>query len=183
MPLIKSVNFLTKLMLYTTNNNYVMKKLFQYTLAILALTVVISACSSTRSTTSSHVPRDRFVNTWVCNTVTYEGGLLSNAVQSAFDQAPPSAFVGSVWKLTNSGNGMYTLSNGTSQSIFWSVYEGPNGTQFQFKKIYEGDKAKNVTEGYRLDVGTANKETLVLKTPVPIGAQMGYVVYSFSKQK
>ncbi len=159
-----------------------MKKIFQYTLALLTLAIVVSACSSTRSTTSSHVPRDRFVNTWVCNTVTYEGGLLPSAVQAAFDQAPPSAFVGSVWKLTNSGNGMYTLSNGTSQSIFWSTYEGPAGTQFQFKKIYEGEKAKNVAEGYRLDVGSATGNSLVLKTPVAIGAQTGYVVYTFSKQ-
>jgi hypothetical protein len=159
-----------------------MKKIFQYTIAILAFTVVLSACSSTRSTTSSHVPRDRFVNTWTLNTVTYEGGLLPNAVQSAFDQAPPSAFVGSVWKLTNSGNGVYTLANGTSQSIFWSVFEGPTGTQFQFKKIYEGEKAKNIAEGYRLDIGSVTATNMVLKTPVAIGAQTGYVVYSFSKK-
>lgn len=159
-----------------------MKKIFQYTLTILALAIVISSCSSVRSTTSAHVPRDRFVGTWTLNTVTYEGGLLPNAVQSAFDQAPPAEFVGSTWKLTNSGNGIYTLANGTSQTIFWSVFEGTAGTQFQFKKIYEGDKAKNVTDGYRLDVGSATKDNLVLKTPVPIGAQTGYVVYSFSKK-
>ena len=159
-----------------------MKNIFQSVITILAFTIVLSACSSTRSTTSSHVPRDRFVNTWTLNTVTYEGGLLPNAVQNVFDQAPPAAFVGSVWKLTNSGNGVYTMSNGASQSIFWSVLEGPMGTQFQFKKIYEGDKAKNVNEGYRLDIGSVTATTMMLKTPVPIGAQTGYVVYSFSKK-
>ncbi|MEO6149150.1 MAG: hypothetical protein ABIN95_02325 [Mucilaginibacter sp.] len=158
-----------------------MKNIIQSTIAILAFTIVISACSSVRSTTSSHVPRDRFVGTWKLNTVTYEGGLLSSAVQNVFDQAPPAAFVGSTWKLTNSGNGSYTLADGTSQTIFWSVFEGTTGTQFQFKKLYEGDKAKNVAEGYRLDVGSATQNNLVLKTPVPIGAQTGYVVYSFSK--
>ncbi|GAA4320508.1 hypothetical protein GCM10023149_19820 [Mucilaginibacter gynuensis] len=160
-----------------------MKKIFQYALAVLAVTFVLSACSTTKNATSSHVARDKFVNTWVLNTVTYEGGLLSNAVQNVFDQAPPSAFVGSVWKLTNSGNGIYTLADGTSQTIFWSVYNGGStGTQFQFKKIYEGDKAKNVTEGYRLDIGSATGSTLILKSPVPIGTQTGYVVYSFTKK-
>lgn len=158
-----------------------MKRIFQYTLTILSATIILSACA-VRSTTSSHVPRDRFVGTWTLNTVTYEGGLLPSAVQSVFDQARPEDFVGSTWKLTNSGNGMYTLSSGVSQSIFWSSYEGTTGTQFQFKKVYEGEKAKEVTEGYRLDVGSATGSAMVLKTPIPIGTQTGYVVYSFTKQ-
>ena len=52
---------------------------------------------------------------------------------------PPAAFVGSTWQLTNSGNGIYTLADGTSQTIYWSLND--NNQTFQFKKIFEGDKS------------------------------------------
>ena len=130
-----------------------MKKIFQTSIAILALTFIISACSTPQNTStgtsSSSVSRGKFVGTWTLTNVNYDG-LVPGAVQNVFDQAPPEAFVGSTWKCTNSGNGIYTLSNGTAQTIFWSVFNGGStGTQFQFKKLYQGDKAKNVQEGYR----------------------------------
>ena len=158
-----------------------MKKLFQTSIAILSVLFIMSACSSQKNTTSSNVSRGKFVGTWTLNNVSYDG-LVQNAVQNVFDQAPPEAFVGSTWKLTNSGNGLYTLANGASQTIFWSVYNGgTTGTQFQFKKLFEGDKAKNVTEGYRLDIANADGSAMTLKSPVAIGGGKGYIIYSFSK--
>lgn len=163
-----------------------MKKIFQTSLAILALTFVFSACSSTKNTTAgttsaASVSRGKFVGTWTLTNVTYDG-LVPNAVQNVFDQAPPSAFVGSTWKFTNSGNGIYTLTNGASQTIFWSVYNGgTTGTQFQFKKLYEGDKAKNVEEGYRLNIASVSDAGMTLQSPVAVGSGTGYVVYTFVK--
>lgn len=163
-----------------------MKKIFRTSLAILALAFAFSACSSTKSTTSDgssavSVSRGKFVGTWTLTNVTYDG-LVPNAVQNVFDQAAPSAFVGSTWKLTNSGNGVYTLSNGQSQTIFWSVYNGgTTGTQFQFKKLYEGDKAKNVDEGYRLNIASVSDSGMTLQSPVAVGSGTGYVVYTFVK--
>lgn len=163
-----------------------MKKIFQTTLAILALTIVFTSCSTTKNasssgTTAMSVSRGKFVGTWNLTNVSYDG-LLPNAVTNAFDQAPPSAFVNSVWKLTNSGNGIYTLASGASQTIFWSVYnEAGASTQFQFKKIYEGDKAKNVQEGYRLVITAINDATMTLQSPVPVGSGTGYVIYTFTK--
>lgn len=163
-----------------------MKKIFQTAIAVLALTFVISACSSQKNTqaggtSGGNVSRGKFVGTWVCNNVSYDG-LLPGAVQNVFDQAPPAAFVGSTWKLTNSGNGIYSLTNGQSQTIFWSVYNGNGGTQFQFKKLYEGDKAKNVAEGYRLNVGDMTGTNMTLLSPVAVGSGTGYIVYTFTKQ-
>jgi hypothetical protein len=161
-----------------------MKKILQQTFVILAVALVFSACSSQKGTVASSstgVSRGKFVGTWNLTNVTYDG-LLPNAVQTAFDQAPPSAFVGSVWKLTNSGNGLYTLSSGASQTIFWSVFnDQTSGTHFQFKKLYEGDKAKNVQEGYRLDIAGITGTAMTLRSPVAVGNGTGYVVYSFTK--
>lgn len=166
-----------------------MKKIFQTSIAIVALALTFVSCSSTKNTSTSastqtsatNISRGKFVGTWTLNNVSYDG-LVANAVQNVFDQAAPNAFIGSTWKLTNSGNGIYTLADGTSQTIFWSAYNGgTTGTQFQFKKIYEGDKAKNVQEGYRLNVSNVSSNGMTLMSPVAVGSGTGYVVYTFTK--
>ncbi|MCO5937178.1 hypothetical protein NAF17_16655 [Mucilaginibacter sp. RB4R14] len=164
-----------------------MKKIFQTTIAILAVAFIFSACSTPKqtnagTTTSANVSRGKFTGTWTLTNVSYDG-LLPGAVQNVFDQASPKDFVGSTWKFTNSGNGIYTLQSGASQPIFWSVFNGGStGTQFQFKKLYQGDKAKNVAEGYRLDIGNIDNANMTLRSPVPIGnSGKGYIVYSFTK--
>jgi hypothetical protein len=159
-----------------------MKKILQ----IILMAVVIgltAACSTQNAATGvSNVGRGKFTGTWTVSSVTYQG-LVESAVSNVFDEARPSAFVGSVWKLTNSGNGMYTLNSGPSQTIFWSVNNaGTNGQMFQFKKIFEGDKAKNVQQGYQLLVSSNDGNSMVLKSPVAIGNGTGYVVYTFNKQ-
>jgi hypothetical protein len=160
-----------------------MKKLVQLSLAVLALTFIISACSSSKNavTGASNVSRGKFTGTWTINSVNYEG-IVQQAVQNVFDQAPPQAFVGSTWKLTNSGNGTYTLQDGTSQTIFWSVNNSTGSNQlFQFKKLFEGDKAQKVTQGYQLVVAANDGTTMTLKSPVALGDKTAYVVYTFSK--
>ncbi|MCO5949236.1 hypothetical protein [Mucilaginibacter flavidus] len=160
-----------------------MKKLVQLSLTVLALTFIISACSSSKNavTGASNVSRGKFTGTWTINSVNYEG-IVQQAVQNVFDQAPPQAFVGSTWKLTNSGNGTYTLQDGTSQTIFWSVNNSAGSDQlFQFKKLFEGDKAQKVTQGYQLIVAANDGTTMTLKSPVALGNKTAYVVYSFAK--
>jgi len=160
-----------------------MKKLVQLSLAVLALTFIISACSSSKNavTGASNVSRGKFTGTWTINNVAYEG-IVQQAVQTVFDQAPPQAFVGSTWKLTNSGNGSYTLQDGTSQTIFWSVNNSTGSNQlFQFKKLFEGDKAQKVTQGYQLIVTSNDGNTMTLKSPVTLGDKTAYVVYTFAK--
>ncbi len=160
-----------------------MKKLVQLSLTVLALTFIISACSSSKNavTGASNVSRGKFTGTWTISSVNYEG-IVQQAVQNVFDQAPPQAFVGSTWKLTNSGNGTYTLQDGTSQTIFWSVNNSTGSNQlFQFKKLFEGDKAQKVTQGYQLVVAANDGTTMTLKSPVALGDKTAYVVYTFAK--
>jgi len=157
-----------------------MKKILQFTFCILALSVILQACSTTKSLVgASH---GHINGTWTLTNVSYDG-LLPGAVQNVFDQAPPAAFVNSTWRLTNSGNGLYTLANGTSQSIFWSYNDqDKSNPMFQFKKIYEGDKAKNIAEGYQLNVAQVDGSSMTLKLPVAVGDKTAYIVFTFSKQ-
>ncbi|WP_345950509.1 MULTISPECIES: hypothetical protein [unclassified Mucilaginibacter] len=160
-----------------------MKRILEIILMAVVIGLTVTACSTQNAATGvSNVGRGKFTGTWTLNNVSYQG-LVESAVSNVFDQARPSAFVGSTWKLTNSGNGMYTLADGTSQTIFWSVNNsGPSGQMFQFKKIFEGDKAKNVQQGYQLLVNSNDGNNMVLRSPVSIGNGTGYIVYSFSKQ-
>jgi len=158
-----------------------MKQLFKAVVAILAITLIATSCATHKGASSNNVSRGKFVGTWTLNVVTYDG-LLPGSVQAIFNQGPPQDFAGSIWKLTNSGNGTYTLAGGASQTIFWSVYNGDvAGTMFQFKKLYEGDKAQNVSDGYRLVIASNDGTTMVLKSAVAIGDKTGYVVFSFTK--
>lgn len=160
-----------------------MKRLFQFLIIVAAAGLMFSSCSTPKDTMASQsaVSRGKFTGTWTITDISYDG-ILANAVTNVFDQAPPADFKGSTWKLTNSGNGIYTLPNGTSQTIFWSVYNSdPTAQMFQFKKLYEGDKAKNVDTGYRLIIAGNNGNTMTLKTAIDYGGKTGYIIYTFTK--
>lgn len=158
-----------------------MKKQLKTVALLAAVLLAITSCSTVKKlpATVAGASRARFVGTWTLGTVSYEG-LVQGAVQSLFNQASPEDFNGSTWKLTNSGNGIYTLVNGSSQTIFWS-YNNSNGEIFQFKKLYQGDSARKVEEGYQLFVSSIDDTHMTLKLPVSIGDKTAYVVLSFTK--
>lgn len=148
--------------------------------------VVMQSCSSTKNaaaSTESTVKRGSAVGNWVLNNVSFDG-IPSTSVKGLFGETSYSCFVGSTWRLTNSGNGSYTLASGSScgavtQNIFWSASAADQ--TFQFKKLNEKEKAKNVTEGYRLILAETGKDNLVLRSPVEYGSKTAYIVLSFSK--
>ena len=161
-----------------------MKIIFRLTL-LIAATFVITSCSTPKNavTGTPTISRGKFTGVWTISNISYNG-LVENAVQKVFGQGPPATFRSSTWNLTNSGNGIYTLTNGASQTFFWSVNnDDPNGQVFQFKKIYQGDKAKNVTEGYQLYVVSNDGSNMILKSPVELGKGNAYIIYTFIKTK
>ena len=154
-------------------------------LKIAALTIV-SLLAFASCSTVKKLPEDlsgkahaRFVGIWTLTGVNYEG-TTPGTIQTIFDQGAPADFIGSTWNLTNSGEGIYTLTNGTIQSIFWSN-NNTNGAVFQFKKLYKGDSARKVQDGYVLTVSDISAANMTLKAPVTIGNDTVYVVFSFSK--
>ncbi len=99
-----------------------------------------------------------------------------------FGEKSYKCFQGSTWNLTNSGNGSYTLPASSTcgsvmQTIFWSA--APKDQTFQFKKIFEGDKAKNVTEGYRLVLTDLSSTQMILKSPIEFGGKTANIVLTF----
>jgi len=157
-----------------------MKKIALIAVTIISAALLFAGCSATKSAMYGGSLRAKFVGSWTLNTVTYEG-LVQGSVQTVFDQGKPEDFMGSTWKLTNSGNGSYKLANGTSQNIFWSIATVGADQVFQFKKLYQGDKPQHVADGYQLTIAGNDGNAMTLKTPVSLGKGFGYVVYTFSK--
>lgn len=161
-----------------------MKRILVIAAILCSSLMILQSCSSTKSTTAgASLRRGNVSGTWVLNDISFEGVPAAN-VKSLFSEASYKCFIGSTWTLTNSGNGSYLLPGTVdcptrTQSIFWSVSTADE--TFQFKKLYEGDKAKNVTEGYRLVLSSATGDNLVLKSPVEYGSGPANIVLNFSK--
>ncbi|NGM60677.1 hypothetical protein G5B30_01985 [Sphingobacterium sp. SGG-5] len=170
--------------------------------ALLAVIMLTASCgaqkkgaSGTESGPSASQWRSGIKGTWVLNSVTRENIPGAYTVKNIFDEAPVDCFIGSVWNLPG-GNyrGSITFNtsgtlcaNGAVRTIIWDVYNPKDAgeqPQFQFKKLYAGDKASNVTSGYRMDLSYANEESLVMRMPIPLdNGVTGYLVFNYSKQK
>ena len=158
-----------------------MKKIAYSIVLLFTAMAVITACSTTRNAANNPLGRGKITGTWTVNSIAYEG-IVENAVQSVFDQGPANVFQGSTWTLTNSGKGTYALTNGTVQSIFWAMNNDGGTPEFSFKKLNDGDKAKNVEAGYKMLVTNADGDNLTLKAPVSYSGGTGYIVYNMVKK-
>lgn len=149
----------------------------------IAATVFVACSSSTK------LARSNFTGNWTVTDVQFEGIPANTKIKSqAFDDVPASCFKGSTWSLPNNGYGSYTIQStqdgcttGTRQ-IIWS-YDQINGVNyFQFKKLDGTTKAKNVAEGYRVEMSNVMANSFTLRSPVSFEGQTITIVYYFSKQ-
>ena len=160
-----------------------MKKIIlAFALALASLTV-LESCSPKTTSSTSVAKRGDVTGTWMLNNISFEG-IPDLAVRGLFGENSYKCFIGSTWSLTNSGNGSYSLPTSAScsaktQSIFWSASTADE--TFQFKKLYDGDKAKNVTDGYRLVLANADENMLTVKSPVEYSGKTAYIILNFVK--
>lgn len=160
---------------------------------IIFSTLFLGACSTQRGNTGSSLSswRNAVKGQWTLNSIQKENFPTGASVKSIFDEAPMDCFIDSHWNLTGSGKGYITFTKsgnlcapGTVREIFWSVVkdEATNNVGFQFKKILPGDKAKNVTTGYHLELQSAGDGKMIMRMPLEVGSPTsGYLVLDFSK--
>ncbi|RZL46911.1 MAG: hypothetical protein EOP00_13530 [Pedobacter sp.] len=161
-----------------------MKRIFLIAALICTSLIVLQSCSP-KTTTAGSVAAKRgdVTGNWVVNDITFDG-IPDVAIKSFLGESSYKCFIGSTWNLTNSGNGSYSLPASATcaaktQTIFWSV--SPADGTFQYKQIFEGEKAKNVTSGYRLALASADGNSMVIKSPIEYGGKTAYVVLNFTK--
>ncbi len=157
-----------------------MKKAIRVLFFIAASAFIIS-CSSSKNATNLSATNAHLAGTWTISNIAVDvpSGF---QVTNVFDQAPYSDFQGSTWNLIKNGNGSFTLTNGTKENIYWSIFGKGDNAQFQFKKL-NGQKARNVEEGYRLALGPISSNTFTAKSNINTGTDStGSIIYTFTKQ-
>ena len=158
-----------------------MKNLIKLTLILAVTAFSLTACST--SNKAVQVSRSDVSGKWTVNTVSLDGFPAGYSVRNVFDMADYRDFERSNWELKGNGTGSISLTNGAVQPIYWSVNKSGAINTFQFKKLADGQKAKNVSIGYSLEFGDVSKGSAVFKTPVSIpGGQTAYINFSFVKQ-
>ena len=159
-----------------------MKKLIKINLLFTLIAFIIAACSTSKNTQVKITP-GTFAGNWIISDIKLDMPA-DFKVNNVFDEAPYQDFMGSRWNLIRNGKGSFTLNNGTKQDIYWSIYNQDNERMFQFKKLEDDDKAKNVREGYRLQVQQIGDTNFVLRSPLNLSeGKTGYISYTFSGNK
>lgn len=134
-------------------------------------------CSTSRDTATTR----NLSGTWKITDITVDIPA-DYRVINVFDEAPFQDFKESTWNLIRNGNGSFSLANGKTEDIYWSINGKGSDAVFQFKKL-KGQKAKNVTDGYRLSVGSVSENQFTLISPVLLDdGSSRHITYIFTKQ-
>jgi hypothetical protein len=155
-----------------------MKRISQI-LVLAIFVLLVTGCNSSKNA-ANKVNHTALTGKWTVSDIKIDVPA-GYKVTDVFDEAPYQNFQGSTWDLIRNGKGSFTLTNGTKEDIFWSIIGKGDQAQFQFKKL-NGAKAKNVGEGYRLQLQNVSNNSFIAKSPVDIGnGNTGYIIYTFTK--
>ena len=172
-----------------------MNKTLFFLVALISASFLLTSCSAQQGAVDGGPTaaswRKGVKGQWVLHSVDKENFPTAYSVKTIFEEAPAECFIGSIWNLPNNGKGSITFdaegtlcAPGAVRNIVWSIYNPGKGNgepAFQFKKIYPGDKPSNVTAGYRLDLSYADSDQLVLRMPLDLDGQAGYLVFNFER--
>ncbi|RAJ10548.1 lipocalin-like protein [Chitinophaga skermanii] len=165
-----------------------MKKIFGAIVAMGMAAVILSACSSSQKAPTANSQKRAAMGTWVLNNISFEGVPSDLRVTTVLNGIPYKCLQGSVWTLPGNYYGTYTTSVSDqgcqpgTQRIVWGTINQNGVIMLQFKEIYEGEKPKNVTEGFRVELTSVDGNSMVWRAPFAAGNQTAYVVYQFSKR-
>ena len=164
-------------------------KTFNRISILLAATVIITSCSSSKKATAT-ASRDDVKGTWLLENITYDGLPQGQKLKlTLLDEGDESCLKGSTWVFPNNGNGSYTITAQNEsgcvpgeRNIVWS-YQLENGqTILQYKRLPGGVKAKDITDGYKFNIVSATDANLALLSKVAYQGNTISINYSFSKK-
>lgn len=146
-------------------------------LFVFAFVAILTSCKSTLDTQS----QGGIKGNWTITNVSYSG---SDVIKvNSFNIADAKCFEQSQWKFVpNNNTGTMQLAKSGcpafSSPIVWTITKTGDFTL----KITEGDKAKNVTQGYFLKVRNQTEISFQLVDNINVGGKNTEVVYQFVKQ-
>lgn len=144
-------------------------------------TAILASCSTAKTAQSNKAEFLKLKGDWQITSVDYD----KNYSVKPFDEgADAQCFVGSQWKLVpNNYTGSYTVNGGGScPSIVQPIkFEVVNGSEFKFKKVVDGTKAKQNISGYSLRLVNQSDSSFSLEQNIPTTSETVRVVYNFTK--
>ena len=153
---------------------------------IVALSLFFASCSGSKNVVTAN--RNDIKGNWTLNTITYDGLATGEKVKiTLLDEGTDACLTGSTWKFPNNGNGTYTINSSAAgcmageRSIVWSTRQEATTTIFQFKRVSGGVKPKNVEEGYRFRIVSADDNMMQLQSEVSFEGKPVYINYNFTK--
>lgn len=145
------------------------------------LGATIASCSTAKTAQNNRSEFLKLKGDWQITSVDHD----KNYKVKPFDEgADAQCWVGSQWKLVpNNWTGTYSINGGGScPTVTQPIkFEVVNGTQFQFKKIAEGTKAKQNSAGYTLNLISQTEDQFSLEQNIPSGGDNVKIVYNFQK--
>ena len=150
-------------------------------LTAVAGSAICLSCATAKTAQQNRVDYLQLKGNWQITSVDYDK---SFAIRPFNENADAQCFVGSQWNLIpNNYTGSHTLNGGgTCPTVTQPIkFEVLNGNQFQFKKLVEGTKAKQVTSGYTLTLANRTENSFSLEQDVPFEGQIVKVIYNFVK--
>lgn len=152
-------------------------------LILLGMTTALISvsCSTAKMAQTQRAEFLKMKGDWQITSVNYDRGL---SIRPFDENADAQCFVGSTWHLVpNNYSGSYAINgSGDCPSVTQPIrFEVLDGNSFQFKKVGEGEKAKNVTAGYALNLVEQSENHFVLEQNVPYQGQNAKVVYQFQR--
>lgn len=160
-----------------------MKNLFLFS----SLIFLIISCTNTKAIADSE---KLMRGNWTITDVSVSGVNESHVNINVLDEAKAQCFEGSNWYLVqNNASGSYTLNGGASDcpsrsnKIKWFVTEENGQSFFNFKRIYEGEKPKNIVNGYKLRISSNTGSQIVLVQDLTFEGKPVTVSYTFQKDQ
>lgn len=148
--------------------------------------VLLASCSS--SNKAGSVSRSAVKGTWTLDQISYEGLASSQSLMlTLLDEGTEACLKGSTWVLPNNGYGSYTISQNQQgclpgqKNIVWSFRTEGDQAIFQYKKLEGGVKAKEITDGYRFRILSADDASMVLQSQISYEGNQININYSFRK--
>lgn len=151
----------------------------------VAVSAIAISCSNTKNAVAT---RNDLKGNWTVTNVEVEGANESQLNVTSFNDVALNCFEGSNWNLPNSGNGNYNITKSGcrpgERRIVWSqdVRDGITYLGFKHLDDLKTSQAKTVTEGYRLQVTSFEKDHFIAKSPVTFEGKTIYIVYHFNKR-
>ncbi|RQP10289.1 MAG: hypothetical protein EAS48_07585 [Chryseobacterium sp.] len=150
-------------------------------IAGLVASTVAMSCSTANQAQVARKDTAQLKGTWQITSVDYDRNF---AVRPFDEQADMNCFIGSQWVLVpNNGKGSYTLNNGAGcpGGTTDFIFNVDTSRQFSFKKVMQGEKAKNVTAGYFLQLENQTPTSFDLMQRVQSSTGPLNVTYHFQK--